>query len=365
MSIVYAHDGVSVYDSFFLENLAEKYNVTFLTFSQNSSFVPPTTQTVRLPSILSGGTIRAYALTPLRAEAFRRAVAKVSPDLLIGCMALTYGYYAGCSRFRPNYLFVWGSDVLIHPRRWYFRLLVRSAIRNADRILVDSDVQKEAVVRLGGDSESLIQFPWVDLEPFFDESGESDVRKRLGWEDNLIVLSIRNLEPKYDIECLIRSIPETVSKAPSVRYLIGGEGRLESRLRAMAKNLGVGDYVHFLGSVEHENVPKLMRSVDVYVSTSLSDGTSASLLEAMACKLPAVVSDNEGNKEWIGRVGANGIVFPKGDASCLADQIARLAGDDSLRKRVGENAYETVRLYADWRKNRELLYGSIEELLER
>jgi glycosyltransferase involved in cell wall biosynthesis len=93
-----------------------------------------------------------------------------------------------------------------------------------------------------------------------------------------------------------------------------------------------------------------LKNSDIYVSTSLSDGTSASLLEAMITGLACVVSDIPGNKEWIVD-GVNGMLFPARNHEKLAEKMIQLARDAELRKKLGEKAILTVRKRANWQEN--------------
>ena len=98
----------------------------------------------------------------------------------------------------------------------------------------------------------------------------------------------------------------------------------------------------------------LHREHEIYVSTSRSDSTSQSLLEAMAAGLYPVVSDIAGNRPWIGtradaasRYGARGILVPPGDAAALADALEAVAADPDAAGRTARGA-ALVRAEADW-----------------
>ena len=114
-----------------------------------------------------------------------------------------------------------------------------------------------------------------------------------------IIISTRNLESIYNIECLIKSLPLIVEKNDNFVLLICGSGSLENYLKKLVKKLNLNNYVYFLGKISHIKIPDYLRSADIYVSTSLSDGTSISLLEAMSCGAFPIVTDIPGNRFWI------------------------------------------------------------------
>jgi glycosyltransferase involved in cell wall biosynthesis len=108
--------------------------------------------------------------------------------------------------------------------------------------------------------------------------------------------------------------------------------------------------VSFPGQVSYDELPGYYRSADLYLSASHSDGTSISLLEAMACGKPALVSDIPGNREWV-TAGENGWWFPDGSAEALAEAIIEAAELRSQLPGMGRAARCTAEQRADWEKN--------------
>lgn len=364
---MYAHDGKSVYDQFFLRHLTKKHKVSLLTFSKEVNYSARGIQVVRMPDLFKPlpvhDGIRVFSNALFRSYLFNKYIRSMKPSLLIGCTAFSYGFYSAFSKYKPFMLFIWGSDVLIYPKYLPFRFLAKHAIKEADTIVLDSEVQKRAAMRLGANPNKIIKFPWVDLEMLYREkSSGNEIRDELGWQDNVIVVSTRWLEPKYGVESLIDAVPKIVKKAENVRFLIIGDGRLNRPLKIRIKKLKVEKFIKLLGRVKHENVPKHLKAADIYVSTSFSDGSSASLLEAMACKLPPVVTAIPGNQEWILK-NENGLLFTPRNSGELAAYIISLAKNEELREKLGRNAYLTVRKKANWSEYQEILDESIYELV--
>jgi glycosyltransferase involved in cell wall biosynthesis len=95
--------------------------------------------------------------------------------------------------------------------------------------------------------------------------------------------------------------------------------------------------VRFIGRVSHDSMSGLLGQSDIYVSTSLSDGTSVSLLEAMAAGAFPVVTDIPANLEWI-RDGENGFLVPVNEEGLLAKRIVgAIRGRDLLERSRREN----------------------------
>jgi glycosyltransferase involved in cell wall biosynthesis len=97
--------------------------------------------------------------------------------------------------------------------------------------------------------------------------------------------------------------------------------------------------VHFLGA--RNDIPQLLREMDIFVLPSLSEGMSNALLEAMATGLPCVATSVGGNKELV-RHRHSGFLVPPASARHLAAAIARLAGEPSMRTRLGAAAREVM-----------------------
>jgi glycosyltransferase involved in cell wall biosynthesis len=111
-------------------------------------------------------------------------------------------------------------------------------------------------------------------------------------------------------------------------------------------------------------MPGLLGQSDIYVSTSLSDGTSVSLLEAMAAGGFPVVTDIPANREWI-KDGENGFLVPVNEAGLLAKRIVSAIRDEDLLQRSRTDNLRTVEERALWPVTIRKTEGIYEELLNR
>jgi len=289
----------------------------------------------------------------MRARTLQKNLILIKPDVLIGCWASTYGFYSAYSNFHPFILFIWGSDVLIFPKKYFpLKPLVTYSIKKADIVVVDSKVQKEAAMELGCDPQKIATFPWVNLDEFGrNQNQRIKIRKECGWgSDDIVVISLRHHKSIYGIEYLINAIPHILKENKNIKFLILGEGPLTEVFKLRVDKFIKSGEVKFVGTVPHENIADYLSAADIYVSTSFSDGTSASLLEAMACSLAPVVTEIEGNKEWV-RDGMNGLLVPVANSKSIAEKILLLASDHKLRKTLQVEAEETVRTRVNWNKN--------------
>jgi glycosyltransferase involved in cell wall biosynthesis len=135
-------------------------------------------------------------------------------------------------------------------------------------------------------------------------------------------------------------------------------------LKDLSLSLGLGDIVKFTGRVNRRDLVNYLNAADIYVSTSHSDGTSLSLLEALAVGLPAVVTDVPANLEWI-KDGYNGFIASRGSPQSVSDAVLKLVSNDELCGSFRERSRDIVRERADWDKNFEHFIKMFHSLVER
>jgi glycosyltransferase involved in cell wall biosynthesis len=131
--------------------------------------------------------------------------------------------------------------------------------------------------------------------------------------------------------------------------LLGG-GSQAAELRQVFERGGVSEQVTFPGHIPQRDLPRYYHMADLYISPSHVDGSSVSLMEALACGLPCLVSDIPANKEWV-RDGENGWLFPDGDDRALAEKILQILASRDKLVEISRTARRTAEEKADWKKN--------------
>jgi glycosyltransferase involved in cell wall biosynthesis len=185
------------------------------------------------------------------------------------------------------------------------------------------------------------------------------VRGDVGWgPGERVVFTNRTWAPLYHVDVVLRGFARAHEADPSLRLAWAGGGPQADELRALASGLGIADVVHELGRLDSATMLDWLRSADLYVSASTSDGSSLSLMEAFAVGLPVVVTDLPSNREWV-RDEEYGAVFPTGSAEGLAralhDALQR-PSTEAIRARRRELVMDK----GDWRKNRLVFLGAVE-----
>ena len=138
------------------------------------------------------------------------------------------------------------------------------------------------------------------------------------------VLTVCRLISRKRIDLLIRAIGRAKELGLNIHFNIAGEGNLMPPLQRLANELNIADSVTFMARVPAERMPQLYRDNDIFVMSSIHEGMSNAMLEAMASGLPIITTPCEGVEELI---ADNGIVVERADAEEIAKAIKKLADD--------------------------------------
>ncbi len=366
LKILYVSRSYSTHDRRFLES--------FVRAGWQPTHMPMTAESLDSRPLPQGVTIRSstHATMPAtradwiaRARELRRVLSEMKPDVVIAGPVQSGALIAALAGSEPLVTISWGSDMLIDAdsaelcRHATIRTLESSALVFGDCLAV-----REAVKRHGfADDSRIVTFPWgVDLDRFTPGPSSLDVMHRLGWLDAEVVISTRSWEPIYAIDVLLKAFARLHERRSAARLLLLGDGTLAGEIRALIGDLGIEHLVHMPGRIPQAELPDWFRLADVYVSSALSDGSSISLLEAMATGLPVVVTRCFGNLEWVGQ-GVNGALATPGDPAGLCDAIEMVLEDAGRAIRMSSTNIETAMAKANWYNNFPMLVQAVEQLV--
>jgi glycosyltransferase involved in cell wall biosynthesis len=295
----------------------------------------------------------------------RRVLRRVRPDVLHAGPIQTAGLLAAMSGFHPLVTMSWGSDLLrdADRKRW-FRWATRYTLKRSDVLIGDCDAVRRKAMDFGYPEKWIVTFPWgVDLEQFSPGEDEG-LRARAGWEDAFVLLHLRSWEPVYGVDVFASAFAVAAKQCPELRLFLLGNGSLAGEIRQIFIRGGVMERVYFSGQVKYAQLPNYYRAADLYVSASHSDGSSVSLMEALACGLPALVSDIPGNCEWV-TPGEQGWRFPDGDVEALAKGILQAVGQWEDRPKISRKSRKLAEERANWPENFNNLLDAYEMAIKR
>jgi glycosyltransferase involved in cell wall biosynthesis len=213
------------------------------------------------------------------------------------------------------HLGAWGA--LVHP--W---------LRLADRIVVPSDYLADVFAVHGHRAEVIRNV--VDLARFA-------YHERTPLQPRLI--STRNLEPYYRVDVVLEAFARVRAEVHGATLTVAGYGSEEPRLRRLA-----GDGVRFVGKVDPESMPALLRDADIFVNASVVDNQPVSILEAFAAGLP-VVSTPTGDIAAMVRHDETGLIVPPLDSGALAAAVLGLLRQPDRAARLARRARGEITRY--------------------
>jgi len=271
------------------------------------------------------------------------------------------GVWAGRLLKKPVVVTIHGSDFrMATERESFITKIFLYVCQRAKQIMCVSELQEKEIEKMGIRKEKMLTFP-MGIDKSFLEAGRNREEKLDGQPHT--VLSNRNLLPLYNVSLLIRAIPTIIEEEPQTKFIIAGDGQEKEALSEEVKNLKVSSFVEFLGRVPHEKMPDLLAQADIYVSTSLYDGTSVSLLEAMGSGAFPVVTDIPANREWITN-GLNGFLVPIDEEKYLASKIIDAIRNQALREKSRIENLSIVQEKALWPANIEKIQKVYSQLLK-
>jgi glycosyltransferase involved in cell wall biosynthesis len=246
---------------------------------------------------------------------------------------------------KPVLVTIHGSDFRMGTERSTFlRKLFFFVCKKAKHLSCVSEVMRREIEHNGIQREKISTFP-MGIDEAFSEIGRN--REKKARSQKCTILSNRNLLSIYNVSLLIRAIPFILSQEPDTRFVIAGDGPEREKLEQEAGNLRISSSVQFLGNIPHDKMANLLGQADIYVSTSLSDGTSVSLLEAMGSGAFPVVTDIPANREWI-ISGQNGYLVPVDEEKVLANRIIDAIRNQALLRKSRIENLSIVEKKALW-----------------
>jgi glycosyltransferase involved in cell wall biosynthesis len=367
MKILYFSRDYTTHDHRFLSALAKtEHEVGFLRLEKRGHALddrplPPEIQ--HLPWV--GGQSPARFRDGLRLVAGLKSVIRdFKPDLIQAGPIQRSAFLVALTGFHPLITMSWGYDLLMDVHNGLaWEWATKFTLQRTDALVGDCDTIRDLVIQSGMDADRIVTFPWgANIEKYHPAKNKSEpFRDRLGWNHHeFVLLSTRGWSELYGVEDLARAFVRAAQQRPELRLLMLGNGPLAPKIRRIFQRGGVQNYVHFPGQITQEKLPDYYRAADLYISTSHSDGTSISLLEALASGLPVLLTDIPGNQEWVTDPGEVGWLFKGGDVDSLTDGILHAVENRDQLPTMGQHARRLAETRGNWEKNFPKLFEAYE-----
>ena len=368
MRIIYFSKNYTPHDYRFLSSLSKtEHDIFFLQLEATSRQTEdrPVPENVR--QILWAGGLSEFRWLDVPRLTFdlRRVIKEVKPDLIHAGPIQNCAFLAALSGFRPILAMSWGYDLVMDAESsWWMKQVTSYTLRRSAFFTSDAKVSRDKAVAFGMNPEKTVIFPWgTDIEHFAPKKEErrkkADANRKsqtvnrkssIVNRQSVTLFCSRTWESIYGVDVLAKAFVKVAASHPNVNLILLGGGSQGAHIRQILMKGGALDRVHFGGQVGQKDLPRWYHMADIYISPSRVDGSSVTLMEALASGLPCLVSDIPGNKEWI-EYGVNGWLFRDGDADDLADKILRAVKNKRSLPRIGQAARATAEAKADWKKN--------------
>lgn len=285
----------------------------------------------------------------------KKIVKSYKPDIVHSFYAFGHGYIGRkCKADTPYIISVLGSDIYDDPEKnFMLKRVIKKNILSAHTICSTSNVMAERIKQVIEKDREIEITPFgVDIEKFEKIPNLKDL------DFELTLGTVKKLEDKYGIDILIKSFALFVGKFPDLktRLVIVGEGSKREELISLSKKLNVFEKCEFVGSVKHEEVPRWLSKLDVFLALSRLDSESfgVSVIEAMSCELPVIVSNIGGLKEVVANE-ETGLIVPNEDSVEVSKKIEYLYQNPKQAIELGKNARSEVILKYSWKKSVEIM----------
>jgi len=275
-------------------------------------------------------------------------VKEIKPDIVYAFFALPAGLLALFLKkvYKiPYFVFLMGIDI---PKFYggsfsclnvLFRPLIKWVWKNADKVIISSEQMRKLVKESAGDNLPVeLISNGVDMKTFFPSSQKSG-------EQGVKFIFVGRLNKQKGLDGLLQGLALfSQSRLEIFNLDIVGDGPERDNLLKLAADLGLTGKVNFCGWLKKEEVADKYRDADLFLSYSLDESFGVTLLEAMACGLPVIVSDIPAYRELVDP-GKNGILVPLKSPELLAEAIGTLCKDLGQREMMRNDNIEKALKY--------------------
>ena len=247
----------------------------------------------------------------------KKIIKNEKPDVVHAHYASSYGLISKLVGFNPTIVSLWGSDILLFPKKSFLHKFIIKKILNANNYLFSTSeyMIKEANKYLKKTKTIYLTPFGVDINKFQSLKGTKDNQR--------FVIGInKSLEDISGIDILLKALHQLKQKAEEldIELRIAGKGSQYNYLKKVVYQLKLVENVKFYGFLNQSEVITFLQSLDVAVYPSRSESFGVSAIEAQACGIPVIASNVDGFKEST-IPGETALLFKKEDVSDLIKKI--------------------------------------------
>lgn len=270
---------------------------------------------------------------------------KFKPDVIHSHYASSYGLLGALTFFKPFIVSAWGSDLMEFPKKNRLnKIIIKFVLLRAKKICVTSTVLKKEIALYSKKQIYTIPFG-VNLNLFYSNNSNEP-------NNSFTFGCVKNLEPIYNIDKTILAFNLLQKKYSNknLKLKIIGDGSQKQELIELINYYRLNDNVDLIGSVEHDKIPNHLNTLDVLVNASEIESFGVSVAEAMACKIPVVVSNLDGFKDLIPDENV-GLITRSTSPYDISVAMEKYLTNNELRTTLSGNAFQRISEKFSWNKN--------------
>ncbi|HWR40294.1 MAG TPA: glycosyltransferase [Patescibacteria group bacterium] len=236
-----------------------------------------------------------------------------------------------------------GSDLNVYPSyNRITRFLIYYVARRVDQIICVSDALREKILEISPNANVTTIKNGIDFDKFAPQEEEQKPDSQFN------ILFIGKVKKEKGIYDLLSAYEAVKKSHQHIQLTIVGDcSELDPRIN---KASTADNHIQFAGVVPNEEIKNYLNQADVFVLPSYSEGLPTVMLEAMAAKVPMILTPVGGIPEVVEH-GKTALLIEPGDISALSAAITKLLVDRDLRKQLKDNAYTKVRAEFSWKSN--------------
>jgi phosphatidylinositol alpha-1,6-mannosyltransferase len=259
-------------------------------------------------------------------------------------------------RGTPYIIYVHGEEMNVASESRELACLARWVLRGATFLIANSRNSEHILLDHWQVPANRIRMlhPGVDIERFIPAAHDAAERKRLGWEDRTVILTVGRLQKRKGHDQLIRALQVVRRAIPNVLYAIVGDGEERAFLGELVAGKGLNDQIQFLGEINDQGLVRCYQQCDLFALPNRQigqdiEGFGMVLVEAQACGKPVLAGASGGTAETM-RLGESGYVVDCDGPDRLAAMLIELLQDKDRLTRMGEAGRQWVVEHFDWEK---------------
>ncbi|UOQ50325.1 glycosyltransferase family 4 protein [Gracilibacillus caseinilyticus] len=260
---------------------------------------------------------------------------KEKPDLLHAHYASSYGLLSVLSGYKPSIVSLWGSDILLFPKKTFIHKFIITRVLNGDNFLFST-----SDYMISESKQYLKKNKQIHLTPFGVNTNKFKPVENKDKKNETFIIGVnKSLETISGIDVLLKAFNQFMKKndRPQVELRIAGKGSKKGYFLDLCKELSIEKYVKFYGYLNEDEVVKFLQDLDLAVYPSRSESFGVSAVEAQACGIPVIASDVDGFKEST-MPGETALLFESENELELCHKIQILYRNQAKRKSMSQKA---------------------------